>query len=107
MTVPTEPAVIGRRQRRAFGCCPCCQRRQPLTFHHLIPKKLHRRVHFRKRYPRATLASGIMICRACHDGIHRLYGEMALGKRFNTLEALLEDPTLRRHFDWVARQRRA
>ena len=91
----------------ARSACPCCGRRQPLTLHHLIPKKLHRRPHFRKRYSRDVLANGVMICRACHDGIHRLYNEMQLGKRLNTLAALLADEPLRRHFDWVARQRRA
>ncbi|MEO1035350.1 MAG: hypothetical protein AAFX44_07315 [Pseudomonadota bacterium] len=99
-------AVIAFRRRGQTGACPCCGRQQPLTFHHLIPRKLHRRPHFRRHYDRATLAAGIMICRACHDGIHRLYDEMHLGKHLNTPDLLLADPALKRHFGWVARQRR-
>ena len=78
-----------------------------LTFHHLIPRKVHRRPRFRKRYDKAALAAGIMICRACHAGIHRFYDEMKLARELNSLEALMADEALARHFAWVARQRTA
>lgn len=76
-----------------------------LTFHHLIPKKLHRRVHYRRHYTRDELALGIHICRDCHNGIHRFYDEMHLAKYLNTSESLAADTQLKRHFAWVARQR--
>ena len=85
--------------------CPCCGRPTPLTFHHLIPKKVHRRKRFKKAFTREQLNQGVRLCRMCHNGIHRLYDEMTLAKEFNTLEALLSCDRLRRHFDWVARQR--
>lgn len=93
-----------RRHRR--GACPCCGRQVELTFHHLIPRKMHRRARFRKRYDRDTLQLGLFVCRACHSGIHRAYDEMTLATRFSTPQALLRDPTLQRHFRWVGRQRR-
>ncbi|MEM8981390.1 MAG: hypothetical protein AAGC71_00090 [Pseudomonadota bacterium] len=102
----SAPPVMDRRQRRATGPCPFCQRTVALTYHHLIPKKLHRRSYFRKHFRRDQLAAGVMICRACHDGIHRLYTEAQLGRCLNTPESLLADPALRRHFAWVSRQRR-
>lgn len=77
----------------------------PLTFHHLIPRKMHRRAWFKRHFDRDVLNSGIMICRKCHSGIHKHYDEMALGKHFYTLELLLADDKLSRHFEWVARQR--
>ncbi|MEM1260984.1 MAG: HNH endonuclease [Pseudomonadota bacterium] len=98
--------IVKQRQRGASGPCPLCGRTMPLTYHHLIPKKLHRRTYFKKHYTRESLASGIMICRQCHDGIHRLYSEMHLGRYLNTPELLQEDPALQRHFAWVSRQRR-
>jgi hypothetical protein len=76
-----------------------------LTFHHLIPRKLHRRARFRKRYSREYLNRGIDICRQCHDGIHDRYDEMRLYRDFSSPGELAADPELRRHFDWVARQR--
>jgi hypothetical protein len=85
--------------------CACCGRRVPLTFHHLIPRKVHRRAHYRKNYDRESLNRGINVCRLCHRGIHKLYDEMRLAKEFASLEALLADEALATHFSWVARQR--
>lgn len=48
---------------------------------------------------------GVNICRPCHDGIHDLYSEMDLAKRLHTLESLLADEALRKHFAWVAKQK--
>jgi hypothetical protein len=78
----------------------------PLTFHHLVPRKMHRRARFKRHYSREELARGIYVCRDCHDGIHRTYSEQELAKRFTSPEDLLADPQLNRHFSWVARQRR-
>ncbi len=92
-------------ERRKQGTCPLCQRICTLTFHHLIPRKLHRRAHFRKHYNKDQLNVGINICRQCHNGIHKQYDEMQLGKEFCTLAALQNDETLGRHFEWAGRQR--
>jgi hypothetical protein len=87
------------------GTCPCCKRNCLLTFHHLIPKKVHRRVRFRKHYSKEQLNAGINICRQCHSGIHNTYNEMQLAKQFYSLEALLADKDLARHFHWVSKQK--
>jgi len=97
------PAPNRRTLRR--GQCPCCGREVPLTFHHLIPRKVHRRPRFRKHYDRETLNMGLFLCRRCHSGIHKRYDELTLAREFNTPEALLADPDLKRHFEWVSRQR--
>lgn len=91
--------------RKKFGVCACCGRETALTFHHLIPKKLHRRAFYRKNFTREALNQGINACRMCHDGIHDLYTEIELAKRFSTLAELLADDALHKHFAWVARQR--
>ena len=91
--------------RSKQGTCPLCQRSCTLTFHHLIPRKLHRRTHFRKHYDKDQLNQGINICRKCHTGIHKQYDEMQLGKQFNTLAALKADEQLQRHFEWVSKQK--
>jgi len=89
------------------GFCILCGRSTNLTFHHLIPRKLHRRNFFRKHFSRDDLNRGIDICRACHNGIHALYSEMELAKKYASLEALREDPALARHVAWVAKQKHA
>ena len=86
--------------------CALCRQERALTFHHLIPRKLHRRTAFKKSYSKEELNQGIHICVLCHRGVHRLYDEMALGKRLNTLAALVGDEAIQRHVQWVAKQKR-
>lgn len=83
-----------------------CERECELTFHHLIPRKLHRRSFYRRHYSRAELDAGVEVCRLCHDGIHDLYDEKRLARDFATLGDLLGDDALRRHFHWVSKQKR-
>lgn len=87
------------------GVCSLCERSTHLTFHHLIPRKLHRRNYFKKHYPKEQLNMGIHICRKCHNGIHDIYDEETLARQFNTLEALQSDEALVKHFSWVGKQR--
>ncbi len=87
------------------GQCPLCGRWVPLTFHHLIPRKVHRRPRFKNTLSKAELNQGIFICRLCHDGIHDRYDEMTLALEFATLDKLQADPKIRRHADWVAKQK--
>jgi 5-methylcytosine-specific restriction endonuclease McrA len=91
--------------RLKSGQCLCCGRFAALTFHHLIPKKLHRRAFYRKNFDKEALNKGVNVCRLCHDGIHDLYDEMQLAKQFSTPEALLADEALQRHFAWVAKKK--
>ncbi len=93
--------------RRKQGCCELCNRDTALTFHHLIPRKMHRRPRFRKDFSREQLNAGVELCRACHTGLHRLFDEMTLAKRLNTLKALKADEAVQRHVSWVARQKRS
>lgn len=93
-------------RRREAGPCPFCGRRLALTFHHLIPKKVHRRSRYRRRFSREELALGIYLCRDCHDGIHATYSEVELAEALSSPEALASDSVLARHFTWVGRQRR-
>ena len=91
--------------RVRHGPCALCGRETALTFHHLIPRKMHRRSRFRKRYSRDELNTGIDICPRCHRGLHRLYDEMTLATTLNTLDALREDDAIQRHARWVRRQK--
>ena len=93
-------------RRAKYGNCLLCGRESELTFHHLIPRKLHRRNFFRKNFNKNELQLGVNICRECHNGIHDLYDEMTLFQRFSDPEALQNDPALQRHFEWVSKQRR-
>jgi hypothetical protein len=86
--------------------CELCGRDKPLTFHHLIPKAVHGKKRFQKRYSTEELRSlGIEICRLCHNGVHDLLSERELAEKFTTKEALLEHPAVARHVAWVKKQK--
>jgi len=87
------------------GECELCERQSMLTAHHLIPRKLHRRKHFKKHFVKSELQATILICRECHKGLHKFYDEMHLGKLLNSIDKLKRDPQVKKHIDWVARQR--
>lgn len=85
--------------------CPLCNREGHLSFHHFIPRKVHRRSHFKKNYTKTELQAGVLICRQCHTGIHKTYDEMQLAKQFSNLQSIKADDKLQTHFKWVAKQR--
>ncbi len=104
MTTPGARTTSVSR-RFSVGDCPGCGRRAKLTFHHLIPKKMHRRRRFRNGYRKAELARGIYVCRLCHDGIHQRFDELTLAIHYSEPESLLGAAELQSHFQWVSRQR--
>lgn len=86
---------------KTFGTCVTCHRHTPLTKHHLVPKKQHKKKKYLDKD--ADRDAVIYICRQCHDGIHDFYDERTLAEGFNTLEKLCADKALQKHFAWVAK----
>jgi len=86
-----------------MDACTLCRREGPLTFHHLIPKRLHSNNWFRKRYTREEMVSrGIRVCLDCHKAIHRFIpNEKELGRSFDTRAKLLAHPGLGRFVTWL------
>lgn len=89
----------------AVAACMLCARQVPLTFHHLIPRKMHRRPYFQNHYSKQQLEHGVWLCQLCHKAIHRMYDEMTLAKQFNSLQKLAQDPTIIRHVEFAQKQR--
>lgn len=86
--------------------CELCERKKPLTFHHLIPRRNHKNKWFRKRFDRLEMAHrGLWLCSMCHRKIHQTFDEKTLGKHFNTREAILSEPEMRTFLEWVKGQR--
>lgn len=86
--------------------CALCERPVALSFHHLIPQRVHRKTWFRKQHSLDEMRSrGLWLCRLCHNAVHEHFDENTLGRRLNTLDALKAEPVLQRHIEWAARQR--
>ena len=88
------------------GTCALCHRHMPLTFHHLIPKKTHKKVLRKKLFTKTEVNSrGVMICRQCHSACHRLIPHEKMALEYNTLEKLREHEGVARFVDWASKQR--
>ncbi len=87
--------------------CDLCGREKPLTFHHLIPRAVHRTKRFVERYGKDDMRSrGLYLCQLCHNGIHDLIpDEKLLADQYNTKEALLAHPGVVKHVNWVRKQK--
>ena len=82
--------------------CELCDREVALTFHHLIPRTLHSKKWFKKNFSHEELNLGLMLCRDCHDAIHRFIPEKDLGKTYNTKEKLLAVPKVSDFCKWIS-----
>lgn len=86
------------------GSCELCARERRLTFHHLIPVTLHSNRWFKRNFSREEMHRGAMLCRDCHDAVHRFIPHKVLGREYNTVARLMEHPDVARFVRWVSRQ---
>jgi hypothetical protein len=86
------------------GDCVLCERQMPLTFHHLIPRTTHKKM-MRRGYEKKDLNHGIMVCRPCHNAIHRFINVESMALEYNTLEKLLEHEKVQSWIPYVAKQK--
>lgn len=83
-----------------------CGRDRPLSFHHLIPRRNHRRNGFQRRFSKEAMRTrGIWLCGDCHRMLHRRFDARELGLELNTLDAILAEPEVQRFLAWVRKQR--
>lgn len=88
--------------------CELCEREnQKLTKHHLIPKAVHTKKKFIRRFgKKEMLERGIMICKLCHKGIHDIIPkEKDLAESYNTKALLMAHEGIAKHVAWVSKQK--
>lgn len=106
-TMPPAESVDSKPPAPGDTRCALCEQPSHLTFHHLVPKRLHDKRWVRERYDVATLRNrGIWICRSCHDFLHAAFDERTLAERLDSVETLREDPAVARHIAWASKQKR-
>ena len=86
------------------GNCELCKRDKELTFHHLIPKTCHSNKWFKKNYDLKELQKGILVCRECHDAIHKFIEEKDMARNFNTIEKLMEHEKVAGFVKWISKR---
>ena len=88
----------------APGCCALCERRMPLTGHHLRPRSQHERLRG-CGYSVAELSKVIMICRQCHNALHEQIDEVTLASTYYTIDLLLAHEGVFAFVRWASKQR--
>ncbi|WP_291722180.1 hypothetical protein [Bernardetia sp.] len=82
--------------------CELCEREKRLSFHHLIPRKMHRKKPFLRKFGKEEMKTrGIMVCRKCHSTIHKFWDEKTLGEKYNTKEKLMATEEMQKFVAWV------
>lgn len=85
--------------------CNFCGRMKELTFHHYIPKTLHKNKLFVKLYDKKFMQThGVDLCDDCHSAIHDFFTEKDLGKNYNSKEKLFATEKIRNFIKWVKKQ---
>jgi len=92
-------------RKHTMESCELCLQKRNLSFHHLIPRKLHRRKGFRKKYDQEMLDKGLYLCNLCHKGLHKLYDELTLANNFGNKEAIVADQAMAKHIAWSVKQK--
>ncbi len=82
--------------------CALCEREKRLSFHHLIPRKMHRKKPFLRKFGKEEMKKrGIRVCKRCHSAIHKFWDEKTLGETYNTKEKLMETEEMQKFVTWV------
>ena len=79
--------------------CELCRREmEKLTIHHLIPRQYSKR-------KKIKIGDTVNICSPCHRQIHSLFNNKILAQELNTIEALENEPKMKKFLSWVKKQR--
>lgn len=81
--------------------CALCGREIPIKKyaekHHLTTRQRKRRKNGRKDPKSKT----VIVCSPCGDQIHQLFTNKELRTKYNTIEALREDPRIQKWIEWI------
>jgi len=85
--------------------CELCDRERELTFHHLIPKKVHSRKSVKKMHSKEVMHnSGIFVCDDCHRAIHKFFDHITLAREYYSKELLQLSKKIATFVSWLKKQ---
>ncbi len=83
--------------------CELCGRTASLTKHHMIPRALHGKPKYRKRFSRVErLTSILWLCHACHGHIHNVLSEREMAEQYLGRDALMAHEDIRVFVEWLS-----
>ncbi|CAG8531145.1 758_t:CDS:2 [Scutellospora calospora] len=89
-----------------FEVCQNRQEHMPLTFHHLIPRAMHKRVFKKGLFTKEEcLTKGTNICRPCHSACHKMISHEQMAYEYNTVDKLLDHEGVIKFVTWASKQK--
>jgi hypothetical protein len=88
--------------------CHLCGRmmKAGTTSHHLVPRAVHRKTQFKKRFSKVEMRTTVELCRDCHGAVHRfLPDEKEIARDYYTVERLRAHPQIAKFLAWVRKQK--
>eukprot|EP01080_Neovahlkampfia_damariscottae_P003296 gene3296-5737_t len=101
---PSEEDVKELEEELEDGNCVLCGRDMALTFHHLIPRMTHKKM-LKKGFNKTDLNRGIMICRPCHNAIHRLIDHESMALEYYTLDLIMTNEKVLKWIKYAEKQK--
>ncbi len=82
-----------------------CGRENECNEHHVIPRKLHSKKRFKRKFTKEELNETITLCKYdCHRAVHKYIKHKELAFHYRTVEKLLAHPDLKRFIAWIQKQ---
>lgn len=101
------PEHVWQPRDRVEACELCGREGLKLTEHHLIPRAVHRKSRYQRMYDREDmLTRKLLVCRPCHNAIHRCVpDEKELARVYPTKEDLLSNDCLVKQVNYLSKQK--
>ncbi|CAG8843335.1 33518_t:CDS:2, partial [Gigaspora margarita] len=94
------------RLKFTFNPTSVVKLRMPLTFHHLIPRAVHKRVIKKGLFTKdECLTRGTNICRPCHSACHKMISHEQMAYQYNSVDKLLEHEGVIKFVTWASKQK--
>lgn len=87
--------------------CPICQRDTPECYqeeHHLIPRSICKRNKYHGLPQLKKENRTITVCVDCGNQLHKLFSEKELADSYNTIEKILEQPSVQTWIGWISKK---
>ena len=91
----------------AFPCDLCGRLlKEGTTSHHLVPRAVHCKKRFQRRFSKDEMRTTVELCRDCHRAVHDLVpDEKDIAQNYYTVDLLKEHPAIAKFLTWVRKQK--
>lgn len=87
-------------------CCELCGRNNiALTRHHLIPQSRHNKARTKRHFSKVDMHTSIaMLCRPCHNQVHKLFSNHELANYYHSVDRLKQHSDVEKFINWIKKR---